>query len=93
MTEEATSTKPKKPKRPLTSAEKRARTRRRNVIKKRAGIRGKDGRTAIVKLEELTAAITALSDTELKEVSKIIKYESDYRKSKRRILTSIYKRI
>jgi hypothetical protein len=92
MTEEATSTKPKKPKRPLTSAEKRAITRRKNVVKQRAGGGGKAARTALHKMEEIAASLQLLSDVELRSLKKVVDAQLEFRKAQHRIFKSIYER-
>lgn len=92
MTEEATSKKPRKPKRPLTSAEKRARTRRKNVVKKRAGGQGKAARTALAKMEEIAASLQLLSDVELRSLKKVVDAQLEFRKAQHRIFKSIYER-
>ena len=92
MSDTTTTEKPKKPKRKLTTAEKRARTRRRNAIAKRAGIKGKAARTALHKMEEIAASLTGLSDYELVQLKKSVDALIAYRKQQQRIFKSIYER-
>ena len=92
MTEEATSTKATKPKRKLTAAEKRAKTRRKNVVKRRAGGDGKGARTALHKMEEIASSLGLLSDVELRSLKKVVDAQLDFRKAQHRIFKSIYER-
>ena len=92
MTETATTEKPKKPKRKLTTAEKRARTRRRNVVAKRAGGAGGAPRAVLQKMEEIAASLNGFSDYELRQLKKVVDALTAYRKQQQRIFKSIYER-
>jgi hypothetical protein len=84
--------KSKKKKRPLTTAEKRAKTRRKNVVSKRAGSAGAAQKTALAKMEAIVSGLVALSDSELKSLKKVVDKQIQYRAAQQRIFNSIYKK-
>jgi len=92
-TVEKKSKKKKRPlKRPLTTAEKRAQTRRKNVVSKRAGSAGAAQKTALAKMEAIVSGLVALSDSELKSLQKVVDKQIQYRAAQQRIFKSIYKK-
>ena len=84
--------KSKKKKRPLTTVEKRAKTRRKNTIAKRAGSAGAAQKTALAKMESIVSGLVALSDSELKSLQKVVDKQIEYRGAQRKIFNSIYKK-
>lgn len=92
MNDLAAATPAKKTKRTLTTAEKRAKTRRKNVVKKRAGATGGAARTALQKMEEIAAGLQLLSDVELRSLKKVVDAAINFRKAQQRIFKSIYDR-
>jgi hypothetical protein len=92
MTEGATSSSATKEKRKLTTVEKRARTRRKNVVKKRSGSKGSTARSTLHKMEEIAAGLSTLSDYELRQLKKVVDALTHYRRQQQRIFKSIYER-
>ena len=88
----ATTEKKSKKKRVLTTAEKRAKTRRKNVIRKRSGQAGASHKTALAKMEAIVSGLVALSDSELKSLQKVVDKQIQYRSAQQRIFKSIYKK-
>ena len=88
----ATTEKKSKKKRPLTTAEKRAKTRRKNVVSKRSGSAGAAQKTALAKMEAIVNGLVALSDSELKSLKKVVDKQIQYRAAQQRIFNSIYKK-
>jgi len=92
MTEGATASSATKEKRKLTTVEKRARTRRKNVVKKRSGSKGSPARSTLHKMEEIAAGLSTLSDYELRQLKKVVDALTHYRRQQQRIFKSIYER-
>ena len=88
----AATEKKSKKKRVLTTAEKRAKTRRKNVISKRSGSLGAAQKTALAKMEAIVSGLIALSDSELKSLKKVVDKQIQYRSAQQRIFKSIYKK-
>jgi len=92
MNDTTATEKTKKPKRPLTAAQKRAKTRRRNVVAKRAGGAGGAPRAVLQRMEEIAASLNGFSDYELRQLKKVVDALTAYRRQQQRIFKSIYER-
>lgn len=92
MTESPTVEKKKFKKPPLTSKQKRARTRRKNVVKARAGGNGLAARTVLQEMEFIAASLHKFSDRELSQLKKVVDAMADFRRKQQKVFKSIYER-
>ena len=81
-----------KPKRPLTTVEKRAKTRRRNTIKKKARQKQVNARSGVRAVDQVSSKLDSLSDGELKAVQKAIDALVNSRKAIAKIYNTAYSR-
>lgn len=92
MTETPTVEKKKYKKPPLTPKQKRARTRRKNVVKARAGGKGLSPRSVLQEMEFIASSLHKFSDRELAQLKKVVDAMADFRKKQQRVFNSIYER-
>jgi len=92
MTDTPTVEKKKYKKPPLTSSQKRARTRRRNVVKAKAGIKGKAARSAIQDMTHISEVLHKFSDKELSYIKIVVDTQLQLRKTQQKIFKAIYAR-